>query len=73
MALVSYVGEPWNTDLDNRLRDKLLDEEFEDFDLLWRRKTQSWQGMLCGIISGEQFGFSTVSNLLVSYHGLTGV
>ena len=30
-GLISYVGEEWNTELDNRLRDVILHENFEEF------------------------------------------
>ena len=62
-GLVSYVGEPWNTDLDNRLRDRLLNKEFEDFETLAEEDPELAGHALWYYIS-EQFGFSTVSNLL---------
>ena len=31
-GLISYVGNEWNTELDNRLRDVILHEDFEDFE-----------------------------------------
>ncbi|MCB9347657.1 MAG: hypothetical protein H6573_09125 [Lewinellaceae bacterium] len=62
-GLVSYVGEPWNADLDNRLRDYILREDFEGFEALSEEDPQLAGHSLWYFI-GENYGKSTVSNLL---------
>ena len=62
-GLVSYVGEAWNTDLDNELRDAILDEEFEGFDQLAEENPKLAGHALWYFIS-ENYGQATVSNLL---------
>ena len=62
-GLVSFVGEPWNTNLDNQLRDHLLDPKFKDFERLAEEDPELAGHALWYYIS-EQFGISTVSNLL---------
>jgi len=62
-GLVNYIGEPWNTTHDNRLKDLVLDEEFEDF-----KKLSDLHPNLAGHslwhFIGVRYGRSTVSNLL---------
>ncbi len=62
-GLVAYVGKRWNTDLDNRLRDAILSEEFEGFDWLAEQDPEL-AGQSLWYFIGENYGFSTVSNLL---------
>lgn len=62
-GLVSYVGEPWNTEADNQLRDILLNEKFEGFDVFAEENPELAGKSLWYFIS-ETFGTSTVSNLL---------
>ncbi len=62
-GLVSYVGENWDTDSDNMLRDIVLDEEFEGFDIFAEENPELAGRSLWFFIS-ENFGTSTVSNLL---------
>ena len=62
-GLVSYVGTPWTTDLDNRLKDYILNEEFEDFATLAEEDPELAGHSLWYFIS-ENYGRSTVSNLL---------
>ena len=62
-GLVSYVGETWNTELDNRLRDYILSEDFEGFEALAEQDPQLAGHSLWYFI-GENYGRSTVSNLL---------
>lgn len=62
-GLVAYVGEPWNTDLDNRLRDIMLSESFEGFEAL-AEEDPKLAGQSLWYFIGERFGSSTVSNLL---------
>ncbi len=62
-GLVAYVGEPWNSDLDNLLRDAVLSEEFRGFDLFAEENPELAGQSLWYFIS-ENFSSSTVSNLL---------
>lgn len=62
-GLVSYIGEPWNTELDNKLRDYVMSEEFKDFERLAEDDPQLAGHSLWYFI-GQNFGQPTVSNLL---------
>lgn len=62
-GLVAYVGEDWNTELDNQLRDILMQEKYENFDELAEDYPQLAGHSLWYFI-GQTFGRSTVSNLL---------
>ncbi|PHN07255.1 hypothetical protein [Flavilitoribacter nigricans] len=62
-GLVSYIGESWNTELDNKLRDYILSEDFKDFEDLAEDDPQL-AGHALWYFIGENFGTSTVSNLL---------
>ncbi len=62
-GLVAYVGESWNTELDNQLRDKLLSVDFEGFEQIAEEDSELAGHALWYYIS-EQYGLSTVSNLL---------
>ncbi|MEQ8703868.1 MAG: hypothetical protein RIC19_08100 [Phaeodactylibacter sp.] len=62
-GLVGYVGERWNADLDNQLRDYILSDEFEGFELLAERDPKLAGHSLWHFIS-QQYGKSQVSNLL---------
>ena len=62
-GLVSYVGNSWDTEADNALRDLLLDEEFEGFEVLAEQYPEL-AGRSLWYFIGEKFGASTVSNLL---------
>jgi hypothetical protein len=62
-GLVAYVGKPWTTDLDNQLRDYILNENFESFELLAEQNPELAGHSLWYYIS-ENYGRSTVSNLL---------
>lgn len=62
-GLIAYVGEPWNTDLDNQLRDAVLSEDFEGFDQLAEDNPKLAGHSLWYFIS-ENYGQATVSNLL---------
>ena len=62
-GLVSYIGESWNTDLDNSLKDILLNEDFQGF----RREVENnpyLLGQSLWFYMSENYGKSTVSNLL---------
>ena len=62
-GLVGFVGQPWNTDLDNQLKDIILSKDFEGFDRLAEENPRLAGHSLWYFIS-ENFGQSTVSNLL---------
>lgn len=62
-GLISYVGEEWNTELDNRLRDVILHEDFEDFEDI-ADKYPKLAGHALWYYIGQNYGKSTVSNLL---------
>ena len=62
-GLIAFVGEGWNTDLDNELRDLVMSEEFEGFDALAEENPKLAGHSLWNFIS-ENYGRSTVSNLL---------
>lgn len=62
-GLVAYIGEEWNTDLDNRLRDAILSGKYENFDELAEVHPKLAGHSLWYFIS-ENYGSSTVSNLL---------
>jgi hypothetical protein len=62
-GLVSYVGRSWTTDLDNELRDYIMSESFEGFELLAEENPKLAGHSLWYFIS-ENYGRSTVSNLL---------
>lgn len=62
-GLVNYVGETWNTKLDNQLRDIMLNEKEVDFVKLAQRYPALMGHSLWYFIS-ESYGQSTVSNLL---------
>lgn len=62
-GLVGFVGQSWNTDLDNQLKDIILSDEFEGFDRLAEENPRLAGHSLWYFIS-ENFGQSTVSNLL---------
>ena len=62
-GLVAFVGETWSTELDNELRDFMLSEDFEGFDRL-AEENPKLAGHALWYYIGENFGYSTVSNLL---------
>jgi hypothetical protein len=62
-GLVAYVGTPWTTDLDNQLRDYIMNEEFEGFAAL-AETNPSLAGQSLWYFISENYGISTVSNLL---------
>ncbi len=62
-GLVAYIGESWNTNLDNSLKDIILSEDFEGF----RREVEKdpyLLGQSLWFYMSENYGKSTVSNLL---------
>lgn len=62
-GLIAYVGEPWSSDLDNRLRDALLRSDFENFET-FAEENPRLAGHALWYFIGDNFGASTVSNLL---------
>ncbi len=62
-GLVAYVGDPWNTRLDEELRERITDEDFEGFDRFAEEHPKLAGHSMWYFIS-ENFGPSTVSNLL---------
>lgn len=62
-GIVSYIGEDWNTDLDNQLRDIILHKKYKNFE-----KFATAEPRLAGhafwYFIGQQFGKANVSNLL---------
>ena len=62
-GLVTYIGESWNTDLDNSLKDIILSEDFDGF----KREVEEnpyLLGQSLWFYMSENYGKSTVSNLL---------
>ena len=62
-GLVSYVGQDWNSELDNQLKDALLNEDFENFEELVENYP-ALVGHSMWYYLSENYGKSTVSNLL---------
>ena len=62
-GLIAYVGEDWNTDIDNQLRDVFQNEKIEDFNDL-AEKNPTLAGHSLWYYISQNFGKSTVSNLL---------
>ena len=62
-GLVSYVGEEWSTEMDNQLRDLILQEEYKDFERMAEDYPKLAGHSMWYYIS-QNYGRSTVSNLL---------
>ncbi|MCC6727392.1 MAG: hypothetical protein IT258_23010 [Saprospiraceae bacterium] len=62
-GLISYVGEEWNTALDNQLRDMFLSGKYADFEEM-AEANPKLAGHSLWYFIGQQYGHSTVSNLL---------
>ena len=62
-GLISYVGEEWSTEMDNKLRDVIMNEDFEDFEDI-SEKYPKLAGHALWYYISQNFGKSTVSNLL---------
>ncbi len=62
-GLVNFVGQEWNCDLDNELRNLLLSGEYDNFDDLAEDYPQLAGHSLWYFISSH-YGASTVSNLI---------
>jgi Tol biopolymer transport system component len=62
-GLVAYLGEPWNTDVDNALREQMLDPKFKGFGSLASSNPRLMGNALWYFIR-TQYTPKTVSNLL---------
>ncbi len=62
-GLISFVGEEWNTKLDNQLRDLFTSGEYTDFETMAEEHPKLAGHSLWHFIS-QYYGHSTVSNLL---------
>jgi len=62
-GLTTYIGGYWNTESDNLLRDALMDENFKSFEQL-ALENPRLAGHAFWYFIGENYGASTVSNLL---------
>ncbi len=62
-GLISFVGEEWNTELDNQLRDLFQSGMYEDFEALAEVHPRIAGHSLWHFIS-QHYGYSTVANLL---------
>jgi len=62
-GLVAYVGESWNPELDNQLRDALLREDFPGFER-FAAENPRLAGHAMWYYIGSNFGNNAVSNLL---------
>ncbi|MEL6865559.1 MAG: hypothetical protein AAFP19_14125 [Bacteroidota bacterium] len=62
-GLVTYVGKEWSTELDNQLRNLILQDKYKDFDKMAEEHPQLVGHAMWYFIS-QNYGRSTVSNLL---------
>ncbi len=62
-GLISFVGEEWNTEYDNQLRDLFQSGEYEDFEEMAEEHPRLAGHSLWHFIS-QHYGFATVANLL---------
>lgn len=62
-GLISYVGEAWNTGLDNQLRDLFMSGKYSEFETMAEANPKLVGHSLWHFIS-QHYGNSTVSNLL---------
>lgn len=62
-GLVAYVGESWNPELDNQLRDALLQKDFPGFER-FAIENPRLAGHAMWYYIGSNFGSNAVSNLL---------
>lgn len=63
MGLISFVGDEWNTDLDNQLRDIILKKKYKNFDR-FSEDHPKLAGHAMWYFIRQNYGKSTVSNLL---------
>jgi len=62
-GLVSYVGRTWDTELDNQLRNLILEDKYKDFNAFAEANPKLAGHSMWYFIS-QNYGQSTVSNLL---------
>ncbi len=62
-GLISFVGEEWNTEMDNQLRDLFQSGEYEGFEEMAELHPRIAGHSLWHFIS-QHYGYSTVANLL---------
>ena len=62
-GLISFVGEEWNTELDNQLRDLFQSGQYEGFEDMAEKHPRIVGHSLWHFIS-QHYGYSTVANLL---------
>ncbi len=62
-GFISYVGTDWNTELDNRLRDIILSEEYDSFEK-FADENPKLAGHSLWHFLAVNFGNATISNLL---------
>jgi hypothetical protein len=62
-GIVSYIGEDWNSDLDNELRDIVLHKKYKNFEK-FATANPRLAGHAFWYFIGQQFGKANVSNLL---------
>lgn len=62
-GLIAYAGEPWNSQLDDELRDQILHKKFKDFKR-FSQDNPRLAGQSMWYYISEVYGKATVSNLL---------
>ena len=62
-GLVSYIGEEWNTELDNQLRDGILSGRYQKFNKLTGEDAR-FAGHALWYYIAESYGEATIPNLL---------
>ena len=62
-GLISYVGEEWNTDLDNQLREILLSRKYKDFNR-FALDNPKLAGHSIWYFIAQNYGKANISNLL---------
>ncbi len=62
-GLIAFVGEEWNTDMDNRMRDYILSKKYSSFNEL-AKDDPAFAGHSLWYFISQNYGKSTVSNLL---------
>ena len=62
-GLVSFVGQPWNTNIDNQMRDVMLNQDYKNFEA-FAEENPRLAGHSLWYFIFQTYGGSTVSNLL---------
>ena len=63
VGLISYIGEEWSSDLDNKLRDVVINYDYKDFHK-FAEDNPKLAGHSMWYFISQNYGKSTVSNLL---------